>query len=78
MGCPQGHVFDHGIDTLNCPLGGLVQVASLGMGHSVNGAFFVLIGCIPMWLVREVLCHVDILADLVNLEHLGRLVPKLI
>ncbi|KAF8606371.1 ethanolaminephosphotransferase [Ceratobasidium sp. AG-I] len=45
-----GHVFDHGIDTLNCPLGGLVQVASLGLGHSVNGAFFVLVGCIPMWL----------------------------
>ncbi|CAE6449887.1 unnamed protein product [Rhizoctonia solani] len=45
-----GHVFDHGIDTLNCPLGGLVQVASLGLGHSVNGAFFILIGCIPMWL----------------------------
>ncbi|CAE6535683.1 unnamed protein product [Rhizoctonia solani] len=45
-----GHVFDHGIDTLNCPLGGLVQVASLGLGHSVNGAFFVLIGCVPMWL----------------------------
>ncbi|CAE6412594.1 unnamed protein product [Rhizoctonia solani] len=45
-----GHVFDHGIDTLNCPLGGLVQVASLGLGHSVNGAFYVLIGCVPMWL----------------------------
>ncbi|EUC58309.1 sn-1,2-diacylglycerol cholinephosphotransferase, putative [Rhizoctonia solani AG-3 Rhs1AP] len=45
-----GHVFDHGIDTLNCPLGGLVQVASLGLGHSVNGAFFILIGCVPMWL----------------------------
>ncbi|CAE6462433.1 unnamed protein product [Rhizoctonia solani] len=50
---PLGHVFDHGIDTLNCPLGGLVQVASLGLGHSVNGAFFVLIGCVPMWLVRS-------------------------
>ncbi|ELU38475.1 CDP-alcohol phosphatidyltransferase domain-containing protein [Rhizoctonia solani AG-1 IA] len=45
-----GHVFDHGIDTLNCPLGGLVQVASLGLGHSINGAFFVLVGCVPMWL----------------------------
>ncbi|KAH7339316.1 hypothetical protein B0J17DRAFT_654717 [Rhizoctonia solani] len=31
-------------------LGGLVQVASLGLGHSVNGAFYVLIGCVPMWL----------------------------
>ncbi|CAE6488329.1 unnamed protein product [Rhizoctonia solani] len=46
----DSHVFDHGIDTLNCPLGGLVQVASLGLGHSINGAFFVLVGCVPMWL----------------------------
>ncbi|KAG8765098.1 hypothetical protein FRC12_007685, partial [Ceratobasidium sp. 428] len=45
-----GHVFDHAIDTLNCPMGGLVQVASLGLGHSINGAFFVLVGCIPIWL----------------------------
>jgi len=45
-----GHIFDHTIDSLNTPLGGLILVPCLGLGHSSMGLFMVLIGLFPMWL----------------------------
>ncbi|KAF8508579.1 Choline/ethanolaminephosphotransferase [Hysterangium stoloniferum] len=45
-----GHIFDHTIDSLNTPLGGLIQVPCLGLGSSPMGLFMVLIGLLPMWL----------------------------
>jgi ethanolaminephosphotransferase len=47
-----GHIFDHTIDSLNCPLGGLIQVASVGLGSTKQGLFILLVGCGPMWFVR--------------------------
>ncbi|KIJ50504.1 hypothetical protein M422DRAFT_27176 [Sphaerobolus stellatus SS14] len=44
-----GHIFDHTIDSLNTPLGGLIQVGCLGLGHSVQGLFIVMIGIWAMW-----------------------------
>ncbi|KAJ1926877.1 hypothetical protein IWQ60_003427 [Tieghemiomyces parasiticus] len=31
---PLGELFDHGCDALNCALAGLLQAASMGLGHS--------------------------------------------
>ncbi|KAJ1647368.1 hypothetical protein IWQ61_010101 [Dispira simplex] len=31
---PLGELFDHGCDALNCSLGGLLQAAAMGLGHS--------------------------------------------
>ncbi|KAJ1983043.1 hypothetical protein H4R33_004916 [Dimargaris cristalligena] len=31
---PLGELFDHGCDALNCSIGGLLQAAAMGMGHS--------------------------------------------
>ncbi|KAF8583892.1 Choline/ethanolaminephosphotransferase [Ramaria rubella] len=45
-----GHIFDHTIDSLNTPLGGIILVASIGLGHSLNGFFITMIGLWPMWL----------------------------
>ncbi|KAI5477706.1 ethanolaminephosphotransferase [Pseudohyphozyma bogoriensis] len=47
---PLGELFDHGIDTLNCPLGGLVQAMAMGMGHSTYTFFCLLIPCLTMYL----------------------------
>ncbi|KAI5121957.1 hypothetical protein M0805_002028 [Coniferiporia weirii] len=44
-----GHIFDHTIDSLNCALGGLLQVASLSVGPSQKGVSLVLVGCAAMW-----------------------------
>ncbi|EJD03452.1 Choline/ethanolaminephosphotransferase [Fomitiporia mediterranea MF3/22] len=44
-----GHIFDHTIDSLNCALGGLLQVASLCIGPSAKGVFLILVGCCAMW-----------------------------
>ncbi|OCB88938.1 Choline/ethanolaminephosphotransferase [Sanghuangporus baumii] len=44
-----GHIFDHTIDSLNCALGGLLQVVSLGVGPSVKGISLLLVPCAAMW-----------------------------
>ena len=46
-----GHIFDHTVDSLNCALGGLIQVASLGVGLSYKAVLFVLVACAAMWFV---------------------------
>ncbi|KEI38555.1 uncharacterized protein L969DRAFT_95630 [Mixia osmundae IAM 14324] len=47
---PLGELFDHGIDSLNCALGGLVQAAAVGMGHTPLAAGMVVLACWPMYL----------------------------
>ncbi|KAI5306364.1 hypothetical protein KEM55_008635, partial [Ascosphaera atra] len=47
---PLGELFDHGIDSLNCCLASLFQVAALAMGHTRAGAFVCFLPCLPMWL----------------------------
>lgn len=46
---PLGEVVDHGFDTLNCPLSGLIQAAALGLGHSKYTLLAVLVGSWSMW-----------------------------
>lgn len=46
---PLGELFDHGIDSLNCCLGGLVQSASMGMGSSRDTAIVAFGSCIAMY-----------------------------
>jgi len=46
---PLGELFDHGIDSLNCVLGGLCQAATMGLGASNTSAFTCLIPTIPMF-----------------------------
>jgi ethanolaminephosphotransferase len=48
---PCHQLFDHGIDSLNCVLGGLVQCAAVGSGHSLYAVFILLVACWPMYLV---------------------------
>jgi len=48
----SAQLFDHGIDSLNCVLGGIVQVASVGLGHSPKAAALIVLACWPMYLVR--------------------------
>lgn len=47
---PLGELFDHGIDSLNCCLGGLVQSACMGMGSSRETALVSFITCVAMFL----------------------------
>lgn len=47
---PLGELFDHGIDSLNCTLASLLEVATLGFGSSKLGAFTAIIPCLPMFL----------------------------
>ncbi|KAG0147167.1 hypothetical protein CROQUDRAFT_656449 [Cronartium quercuum f. sp. fusiforme G11] len=47
---PLGELFDHGIDSLNCVLGGIVQCAAIGTGHSFYSVFIVIVACWPMYL----------------------------
>lgn len=47
---PLGELFDHGIDSLNCCLGGLVQSACMGMGSSQETALVAFITCVAMYL----------------------------
>ncbi|KAK9447639.1 CDP-alcohol phosphatidyltransferase-domain-containing protein [Limtongia smithiae] len=46
---PLGELFDHGIDSLNCTLGGLIQCACMGLGATGAGAFTVLVSCMAMF-----------------------------
>lgn len=47
---PLGELFDHGIDSLNCTLGGVVLAACLGFGPTRQGAVVVLVSAWPMYI----------------------------
>ncbi|EGD96015.1 sn-1,2-diacylglycerol cholinephosphotransferase [Trichophyton tonsurans CBS 112818] len=46
---PLGELFDHGIDSLNCTLASLLEVAAMAQGPTKIGAFTMLIPCLPMF-----------------------------
>ncbi|KAF2281214.1 ethanolaminephosphotransferase 1 [Westerdykella ornata] len=46
---PLGELFDHGIDSLNCTLASLLEVAAMGYGASKTGAFTALVPVLPMF-----------------------------
>jgi len=48
-----GHAFDHTIDSLNCVLSGILQVAAIGAGNSWRGVAILVTGSWAMWFVRE-------------------------
>lgn len=48
---PLGEVVDHGFDTLNCPLGGLIQASAMGLGHSPYTFLCIMVGCWSMFVV---------------------------
>ncbi|KAA1076259.1 hypothetical protein PGT21_036406 [Puccinia graminis f. sp. tritici] len=58
---PLGELFDHGIDSLNCVLGGLVQCAAVGTGHSLYAVFILIVACWPMYLSTWEEYHTGIL-----------------
>lgn len=58
---PLGELFDHGIDTLNCPLGGLVQATAMGLGNSGYSLFCILVACWSMYLSTWEEYHTGIL-----------------
>lgn len=44
-----GELFDHGIDSLNCPLASLLVTSAVGLGSTRLGAFTALIATLPMF-----------------------------
>ncbi|KAK9237402.1 CDP-alcohol phosphatidyltransferase-domain-containing protein [Lipomyces kononenkoae] len=46
---PLGELFDHGIDSLNCTLGGLIETACMGLGPTRTGAFITMVSCLAMF-----------------------------
>ncbi|GAA5905585.1 uncharacterized protein JCM6883_005377 [Sporobolomyces salmoneus] len=46
---PLGELFDHGLDTLNCPIGGLIQAAAMGLGQSKYAVLCILVPCWSMF-----------------------------
>lgn len=46
---PLGELFDHGIDSLNCTLASLCEVAAVGLGTTPAGVFTALVPCLPMF-----------------------------
>ncbi|KAI1342842.1 CDP-alcohol phosphatidyltransferase [Xylariaceae sp. FL0016] len=44
-----GELFDHGIDSLNCTMGSLLETAAMALGTSKSGVFTALIPCLPMF-----------------------------
>lgn len=44
-----GELFDHGIDSLNCTLGSLLETAAMALGCSKSGVFTALVPCLPMF-----------------------------
>jgi len=58
-----GHIFDHGIDSLNTPLAGLIQAGSLGLGHSPRSVFIIMIGIAAMWLVCTICATLILMTD---------------
>ena len=61
MVLPNGYTLILGIDSLNCPLAGIVMVAACGYGSSPLGLFTVLIPCAPMFLSSWEQYHTKIL-----------------
>lgn len=49
MSSGLGELFDHGIDSLNCTLGSLLETAAMGLGTSRAGVFTALCPCLPMF-----------------------------
>ncbi|GAA5973021.1 hypothetical protein JCM21900_003527 [Sporobolomyces salmonicolor] len=46
---PLGELFDHGLDTLNCSIGGLIQAAAMGLGQTPYALLCVLVPCWSMY-----------------------------
>ncbi|GAA5946854.1 hypothetical protein JCM3765_002045 [Sporobolomyces pararoseus] len=46
---PLGELFDHGLDTLNCPIGGLIQAAAMSLGQSKYSVLCILVPCWSMY-----------------------------
>ncbi|KAJ9609463.1 hypothetical protein H2200_005790 [Cladophialophora chaetospira] len=44
-----GELFDHGIDSLNCTLGSLLEATAVGLGPTRLGAFTAMVPCLPMF-----------------------------
>ncbi|KAI5917074.1 CDP-alcohol phosphatidyltransferase [Camillea tinctor] len=44
-----GELFDHGIDSLNCTMGSLLETAAMALGTSKSGVFTALVPCLPMF-----------------------------
>jgi ethanolaminephosphotransferase len=44
-----GELFDHGIDSLNCTLGSLLETAAMGLGATHIGAFTAMVPVLPMF-----------------------------
>ncbi|KAI0505828.1 CDP-alcohol phosphatidyltransferase [Xylaria bambusicola] len=44
-----GELFDHGIDSLNCTLGSLLETAAMALGTSKSGVFTALCPCLAMF-----------------------------
>lgn len=61
MSSPLGELFDHGIDSLNCCLGGLVQAVCMGLGSSPQGALTTFSTCIAMYLSTWETYHTHVL-----------------
>lgn len=58
---PLGELFDHGIDSLNCCLAGLVEAACMGLGISGAGAFTTFSTCIAMYFSTWETYHTHVL-----------------
>lgn len=58
---PLGELFDHGIDSLNCVLGGLVQAACMGLGLTNAGIFTTFSTCVAMYFSTWETYHTDVL-----------------
>lgn len=58
---PLGELFDHGIDSLNCTLASILEVAAVGLGCSWQGVFTALIPCLPMWFSTWETYHTHVL-----------------
>uniref|UniRef100_A0A0K3CRI9 FGENESH: predicted gene_16.2 protein n=1 Tax=Rhodotorula toruloides TaxID=5286 RepID=A0A0K3CRI9_RHOTO len=46
---PMGELFDHGLDTLNCPLGAVIQASALALGPSPLALLCILVPCWSMY-----------------------------
>lgn len=58
---PLGELFDHGIDSLNCCLGGLVQAVCMGLGSTQSSALITFITCVAMYLSTWETYHTHVL-----------------
>ncbi|BFZ58292.1 hypothetical protein PYCC9005_005354 [Savitreella phatthalungensis] len=58
---PLGELFDHGVDSLNCTLAGLLMVVTLGLGSTRLGAFFTLVSAWPMYFSTWEQAHTGVL-----------------